>query len=94
MYKDNPKFVVDVDMCRCSEVALNYKKSENGTPKWWSLQAGGHYSEVVVSSGLTVFVLPVLEMNSSKVKPVSHDYPQDPKNVVFVMRWSLFGNHF
>jgi hypothetical protein len=30
-------------------------KIKIGTPKWWPLWAGGHYSEVVVSSGLTVY---------------------------------------
>ncbi len=40
--------------CRCSEVTLGCKP-KNGTPKWQLLQTGGRYSEVVVSSGLTVY---------------------------------------
>jgi len=29
---------------------------QNGISKWWSLLAGGRYSEVVISSGLTVYI--------------------------------------
>ena len=37
--------------------SFNYVvKVKNGTTKFWSLLAGGRYSEVVVSSGLTVHV--------------------------------------
>ncbi len=35
--------------------------------KWWSLQTGGRYSEVVVSSGLTVFSLPKISVLRTKV---------------------------
>ena len=38
---------------RCSKV-VNIIKIEIGPFKWWPLQAGDHYSEVSVSSGLTV----------------------------------------
>ncbi len=41
---------------RCSEVGL---KTQIGTPKQQSLQAGSRYSEVVVSSGLTVSVFTI-----------------------------------
>ena len=30
---------------------------ENGTPKQWSLQTSGRYTEVVINSGLTVLVI-------------------------------------
>ncbi len=39
---------------RCSEI-IYVIKVPNGTTKWWSLQIVGRYSEVVVSSGLTVY---------------------------------------
>jgi len=48
---------------RCLQVVVVQRylyaiKAHNGTTKWWSLLAGGRYSEVVVSSGLTVFGRP------------------------------------
>jgi hypothetical protein len=39
---------------RCSEV-IYVAKAVIETSKWWLLWTGGCYSEVVVSSGLTVF---------------------------------------
>ncbi len=41
---------------RFSEV-IDVIKTPNGTKKWRSLWTGGRYSEVVVSSGLTVFTM-------------------------------------
>jgi hypothetical protein len=40
---------------RCSEVIYVIKASQ-GTKKWWSLWTGGRYSEMVVSSGLSVLL--------------------------------------
>ena len=47
------------DSGRCRQVVVvqrSFKLSlmQNGTLKWWSLKAGGRYSEGVVTSGLTV----------------------------------------
>ncbi len=41
-------------------------KVQIGTTKWWSLQTGGHSSEVVVSSGLTVLVNGMLKFQNSE----------------------------
>jgi hypothetical protein len=36
-----------------------FMKTQIGTPKWWSQKASCRYSEVIVSSGLTVIILKV-----------------------------------
>ncbi len=33
------------------------RKGTNGTTKWWLLNTGGHYLEVVICSGLTVIII-------------------------------------
>ena len=52
-----PKIVAVVDKLSLFRGHLCYKCSQWNT-KWWSLLAGGRYSEEVVSSGLTVIGRP------------------------------------
>ncbi len=42
-------------------------KIKIGTPKWWLLQTSGRYWEVVVNSGLTVYLTAKLNINNSKI---------------------------
>ena len=49
----DPKIVAVVD--RWSLFRGDLMEIQNWPTKWWSLQAGGRYSEVEVKPGLTVF---------------------------------------
>jgi hypothetical protein len=44
---------------RCLEV-IYVMKAMIRTSKWWSLETGGRYLEVVVSSGLTVYLFIII----------------------------------
>jgi len=50
---------------RYSEV-IYIVKVQYGTSKWWLFKAGGRYSEVVASSGLTVHLNPEVTLFSLK----------------------------
>ncbi len=82
----------------CSEVDLVLKLL--GQDLRWSLLTGGRYSEVVVSTGLTVLLFHAHFQNTqilhieSTVKPVYKDHPRDPKFVAVVDKWSLFRGRF
>ncbi len=63
VYNDHPwdpKIVAVVDKWSLFRGHL-HNKFGTGTSKLWSLLTGGHYLEVVVSSGLTVTVCLALE---------------------------------
>ena len=52
-HHQNPYKTRPLTVSRCSEVTDD-TKTENGTPKWWSLLASGLYLEMVINSTLKV----------------------------------------